>query len=141
MAGAFDELGERNALVHALGPAIERANKLDRDGLSGHATLFDAMEVGEATPPPLPDVKPASEQRMRLWEIDLLGFAFTRGEIDRVWGELRKAISMSPGEVGEAHNGLTGVTLGGQVSGVRAFTTRKGAEMAAFTLEAPDGAI
>ncbi len=141
MAGAFDELGERNALVHALGPAIERANKLDRDGLRGHATLFDAMEVGEAAPPPLPDVKPASEQRKRLWEIDLLGFAFTRGEIDRVWGELRKAISMSPGEVGEAHNGLTGVTLGGQVSGVRAFTTRKGAEMAAFTLEAPDGAI
>ena len=140
-AGAFDELGERNALLSALGPTMERANKLEREGLLGHATLFDSLLVGKAEPPPLPDVDPASEPRKRLWEIELLGFAFTRGEIDRVWGELRRVISFSPGEIGEAHNGQTGVTLGGQVGGIRVFTTRKGAEMASFTLEAPDGSI
>ncbi|MCY4109764.1 MAG: DNA polymerase III subunit alpha [Chloroflexi bacterium] len=140
-AGAFDELGERNSLLSALGPTMERANRLEREGLLGHATLFDSLLVGKAEPPPLPKVEPASEARKRLWEIELLGFAFTRGEIDRVWGDLRRAISFSPGEIGEAHNGQTGVTLGGQVGSIRVFTTRKGAEMASFTLEAPDGSI
>ncbi len=140
-AGAFDELGDRNALLQALAPTMERANKLEREGLLGHATLFDTLLVGKAEPPPLPNVEPAAEPQKRLWEIELLGFAFTRGEIDRVWGELQRAISFSPGEIGEAHNGQTGVTLGGQVGAIRVFTTRKGAEMASFTLQAPDGSI
>lgn len=141
MGGAFDEFGERNALLSALGPAVERANRLERDGLLGHATLFDTVEVGKADPLPLPDVEPASEQQKRLWEIERLGYAFTRGEIDRVWLGLRKVIDYAPGEISEAHNGQTGVSTGGQVTGVRAFTTRKGAEMAVFTLDAPDGTI
>ncbi|HJN39223.1 MAG TPA: hypothetical protein QGH28_03500, partial [Chloroflexota bacterium] len=140
--GALDEMGERNALLEALGPAVERAQKLQRDGLAGHATLFDALDdvVGPSMEAELPDVPPASDDEKSAWEVELLGVKFSPDDFDRVWPRLKATLSMAPAEIGEEHNDQY-VDTGGQIKQFRSFPTRRGAEMAAFVLHTPEGDV
>ncbi|HJO06686.1 MAG TPA: hypothetical protein QGG37_05020, partial [Chloroflexota bacterium] len=140
--GALDEMGERNALLEALGPAVERAQKLQRDGLAGHATLFDALDdaVGPSMEAELPDVPPASDDEKSAWEVELLGVKFSPDDFDRAWPRLKATLRMAPAEIGEEHNDQY-VDTGGQIKQFRSFPTRRGAEMAAFVLHTPEGDV
>ncbi len=140
--GALDELGERAALLEAVGPAVERSQKLQRSGLAGHATLFDTM-AADADPVmavSLPDVPPASDQQKSEWEVELLGVKFSPDDFDRIWPRLKSALRVAPAEIGEEHNGQY-VDTGGQIKQMRSFMTRRGNEMAAFVLHTPEGDV
>jgi DNA polymerase-3 subunit alpha len=140
--GAMDEMGERNALLEALGPAVERAQKLQRDGLAGHATLFDTIDDAAAPSmeAELPDVPPASDDEKSAWEVELLGVKFSPDDFDRAWPRLKATLRMAPAEIGEEHNDQY-VDTGGQIKQFRSFPTRRGAEMAAFVLHTPEGDV
>ena len=140
--GALDKLGERAALLDGVGPAVERSQKLQRTGLAGHATLFDAMAMG-ADPVmdvTLPDVAAASDQQKSAWEVELLGVKFSPDDFDRIWPRMKATLRDAPAEIGEGHNGRY-VDTGGQIKQMRVFMTRRGNEMAAFVLHTPEGDV
>lgn len=136
--GALDELGERAALLEALGPSVERAQKLQRSGLAGQVTMFDtaAAELPSMSVA-LPNVSPATDEEKAAWEVELLGVKFSPDDFDRVWPRLRATTSVTPAEIGQEYNARY-VDTGGQVKQMRTFMTRRGHEMAAFTLHTPE---
>ena len=140
--GALDELGERAALLAALGPAVERSQKLQRSGLAGHATLFDtvATDTEPVMDVALPDVPPATDEEKSAWEVELLGVKFSPDDFDRVWPRLKATLRVAPAEIGEKHNEQY-VDTGGQIKQTRSFMTRRGNEMAAFVLHTPEGDV
>lgn len=142
--GALDELGERQALLHALEPAIKRGQKLQADRASGQATMF-ASTVFESSQEPafeMPVVAAASEPERRRWEKDLLGLYVTQSPLsDPMIGEqLAANVDVRIIELEEVHTGQT-LTIGGIVANVRSFMTRKGHAMGAVTLEDPPESI
>ncbi len=142
--GALDELGERQALLHALEPAIKRGQKLQADRASGQATMF-ASTVFESSQEPafeMAVVAAASEPERRRWEKDLLGLYVTQSPLsDPIIGEqLAANVDVRIIELEEVHTGQT-LTIGGIVSNVRSFMTRKGHAMGSVTLEDPPESI
>ena len=143
--GALDELGERQALLEALAPAIKRGQKLQVDRASGQATMFGSAVFESSDEPTfeMPVVAAASEPERRRWEKDLLGLYVTPSPLsDPTIGEQLVAnVDVRIIDLEEVHTGQT-LTVGGIVSNVRSFMTRKGHEMmGAVTLEDPPGSI
>ena len=142
--GALDELGERQAMLEALEPAMKRGQRTQADRAAGQSTLFGAGLLQESTEPAfdLPDVPAAAEAERRRWEKELLGLYVTPSPLsDPAIGEqLAANVDARIYELEDTHHGQT-LTIGGLVASLRAFMTRKGQMMGAVTLEDPPGAI
>ena len=142
--GALDELGERQAMLEALEPAMKRGQRSQTDRAAGQTTMFGIGLLPEATEPTLelPDVPAAAEAERRRWEKELLGLYVTPSPLsDPAIGEqLAANVDARIYELEDTHHGQT-MTIGGIVSNLRSFMTRKGQMMGAVTLEDLPGAI
>ena len=142
--GALDELGERQAMLEALEPAMKRGQRTQADRAVGQTTMFGIGLLPESTEPTLelPDVPAAAEAERRRWEKELLGLYVTPSPLsDPAIGEqLAANVDARIYELEDAHHGQT-MTIGGIVANLRSFMTRKGQMMGSVTLEDPPGAI
>ncbi|MDE2769433.1 MAG: DNA polymerase III subunit alpha [Chloroflexota bacterium] len=142
--GALDELGERQAMLEALEPAMKRGQRTQADRAAGQTTMFGIGLLPESTEPALelPDVPAAAEAERRRWEKELLGLYVTPSPLsDPTIGEqLAANVDVRIYELEDTHHGQS-MTIGGIVASQRAFMTRKGQMMGAVTLEDPPGAI
>ena len=142
--GALDELGERQAMLEALEPAMKRGQRTQDDRAVGQISLFGAGLLPESIEPvfELPDVPAAAEAERRRWEKELLGLYVTPSPLsDPVIGEqLAANVDVRIYELEDTHDGQS-LTIGGIVSNLRSFMTRKGQMMGTVTLEDPPGAI
>ena len=106
--------------------------------------MFGIGLLPEATEPTLelPDVPAATEAERRRWEKELLGLYVTPSPLsDPAIGEqLAANVDARIYELEDTHHGQT-MTIGGIVSNLRSFMTRKGQMMGAVTLEDLPGAI
>ena len=142
--GALDELGERQAMLEALEPAMKRGQRTQADRAAGQTTMFGIGLLPESTEPApeLPDVPAAAEAERRRWEKELLGLYVTPSPLsDPAIGEqLAANVDARIYELEDTHHGQS-ITIGGIVSNLRSFMTRKGQMMGSVTLEDPPGAI
>ncbi len=142
--GALDELGERQALLEALEPAMKRGQRTQDDRSVGQTSMFGAGLLPESIEPTfeLPDVPAAAEAERRRWEKELLGLYVTPSPLsDPAIGEqLAANVDARIYELEDTHHGQS-ITIGGIVSNLRSFMTRKGQTMGSVTLEDPPGAI
>ena len=142
--GALDELGERQALLEALEPAMKRGQRTQSDRAAGQTTMFGIGLLPESTEPAfeLPEVPAAAESERRRWEKELLGLYVTPSPLsDPAIGEqLAANVDARIYELEDTHAGQS-MTIGGIVSNLRSFMTRKGKMMGSVTLEDPPGAI
>ena len=142
--GALDELGERQAMLEALEPAMKRGQRTQADRAVGQTSMFGGGLLPESIEPTfeLPDVPAAVEAERRRWEKELLGLYVTPSPLsDPAIGEqLAANVDARIYELEDTHHGQS-MTIGGIVSNLRSFMTRKGQMMGSVTLEDPPGAI
>ena len=142
--GALDELGERQAMLESLEPAMKHGRDVQSDRATGQATMFDTGLLVTTEEPTfgMANVPAAPENDRRRWEKELLGLYVTPSPLsDHEIGEqLAANVDTRIYEIDPMHVGQT-LTVGGIVSNVRSFITRKGHTMGAITLEDPPGTI
>ena len=142
--GAFDALGERNALLEALESELKRGQKVMADRSVGQTTMFelDVLDAPSADAPSPPEVEPAGDRQRRRWEKELLGLQVSPSPLSEpaVYDRLLAAVDAPIHGLGQEHVGRQ-ITAGGLVTEIRSFLTRKGDPMGVITLEDPPGAI
>ena len=147
----------RARLFAAVEGAPDHGNRTRRDRDQGQAQLFGGADAGNAVPPieaELPEAPAWTDAQQLSGEKESLGLYWSGHPIERYSEELRKigarpiAELLSENEgVEEEENGTAPeatprsfeATVGGIIVAVRPLKTRKGARMAAFTLDDPQG--
>ncbi len=149
----------RARLFAAVEKAIDHGNRTRRDRDQGQAQLFGGLDEPGGGAAPLdaeaPEVPAWTEAQQLSGEKESLGLFWSGHPIERYAEELRaigaRAIAdllaegEPPGEGAEegppAPARAVEATIGGIVTAVRPLKTRKGARMAAFTLDDPQGSV
>ena len=133
--GAFDEFGERAALLAALPAAFSAGQKRQADLAVGQNSLFgggdDDAISGDV---PLPDVEPMSDQDKLKAEKELLGVYISEHPLDKANARLGECTTADLAELGEFPDAQE-LIVGGMVSSLKPLTTRNGDPMLFFTLE------
>jgi DNA polymerase III subunit alpha len=134
-AGAFDEFGDRNALLAAHEQAFATAQKLQADLAVGQNSLFG--DIAEPMGPQsfddrLPTNVPSmtEDEKLQL-EKDLLGMYVSSHPLDKVKAKLDAATTCGIGEVENYPDGAQ-VVLGGMVREIKPYTTKNGDRMVFF---------
>ncbi len=142
--GAFDALGERNALLEALESELKRGQKVMADRSAGQTTMFElgVLDEPSAAAPMAPAVEPADDRLRRRWEKELLGLQVSPSPLSEtaVYDRLLAAVDAPIHGLAQEHVGRQ-ISAGGLVTEIRSFLTRKGDPMGVITLEDPPGAI
>ena len=140
-SGAFDNLGERAALLAVLEQAIHAAQSRQKAAQRGQTDLFASL--GDAAPTlelTIPDVPPVPESTMLQWEKEHLGLYLSshplRGYADRI----RDGGFVQVAELSEDIEGQH-IDIIGLVSSVRKITTKANKTMAIIELEDMTGSI
>ncbi|MCD6361723.1 MAG: DNA polymerase III subunit alpha, partial [Armatimonadetes bacterium] len=133
--GAFDEFGERAALLAAL-PAVWAAGQKRRaDRAVGQNSLFGGGGDDDITDEvPLPDVPPLSDHDKLKAEKELLGVYISEHPLDKVGDKLAACTTADLAELAQFPDGQE-LTVGGMVTALKPLTTRNGDPMLFFTLE------
>ena len=149
----------RARLFAAVEKALDHGNRTRRNREQGQSELFGGSEAAGAVLPietELPEAPPWTEAQQLSGEKESLGIYWSGHPIERYADELR-AIGARPiaelladNDAGaEEENGTPqeatprsfDATVGGIIVAVRPLKTRKGARMAAFTLDDPQGSL
>jgi DNA polymerase-3 subunit alpha len=140
-SGCFDSLDlRRSSLFAAIDPALETAQKRQRDREQGQADLFGALaeSAGESLPERVLE-RPAWGEGERLaYEKESLGFFITGHPLERYRAELAQWATATTGRLPELAAARE-VSVGGIVAALRLIKTRKGERMASFLLEDLEG--
>ncbi|MBI4481676.1 MAG: DNA polymerase III subunit alpha [Acidobacteria bacterium] len=135
-AGAFDSLGYRRAQLFAvIDKAMEHGQKAQRDRLTGQQGLFGTT----AFPAPsareeLPDVEDWTEFQRLAHERETVGFYVTGHPLHPHLDTIRQLGAERLDDLGEKQSGSE-VTVAGLVTASRRLRTKRGDQMAVFTLE------
>ncbi|MFQ5696947.1 MAG: DNA polymerase III subunit alpha [Myxococcota bacterium] len=137
--GAFDVFGAtRASLWSAVGPALERGQRAERERTSGQGSLF----AGDlASPEPVPEDRGEWPREQCLaGEKEILGFYVTGHPLQVHDDTLGRLCSVRPGEI---HEGLRGqrVRMGGLLQAIQTTKTRRGQLMARGILEDLSGVV
>ncbi len=133
--GAFDEFGERAALLAAAPAAFAAGQKYQADQAVGQNSLF-----GEAVGPDadadeaLPQVPPMSDNEKLQLERDLLGAYVSEHPLHKAREKLEACTTADLSELDEFPEGQQ-LLVGGMVRSLKPLTTRKGEPMLFFALE------
>ena len=141
-AGAFDCFGAtRKSLAAVLDRAIERGQKAQRDRLSGQRGLFSEVgsEAGSDVEV-IPDCGEWGDREKWGYEKETLGFYVTGHPLQKYAAELKQFSRIQIADLSEDLSGQE-VSIGGVITGLRRFTTRKGDAMATFRLEDLSGTV
>lgn len=143
--GAFSSLGlKRSQLLLMLDTALERGQKVQEDRKRGQLSLFDVEgsagwdEASQATPPP--DVPEYPLPKLLAMEKETLGFYITGHPVSDYEWQL-SLMGVTPiAHLDETLDGRR-VRLGGIITNLKRTVTRKGDNMASFSLEDTSGNI
>jgi DNA polymerase III subunit alpha len=150
----------RARLFAAVEKALDSGNRARRDREQGQAQLFGGFDqpVGESVPieTELPDAPPWTEAQQLSGEKESLGLYWSGHPVERYASELKAigartiaellADSEAPDDTADdapppvAFRAFE-TSVGGIIVAVRPLKTRKGARMAAFTLDDPQGSL
>jgi DNA polymerase-3 subunit alpha len=135
--GAFDQFGERQALLTATKAAVGAGRRHQQDTAAGLRSLFDlggpAAASGVADDR-LPEVPPMPEQERRDNEREFLGLYVTSHPLLQQGDELRAKTTAQLEDLVELPDDLE-VVVGGMVGEMRPIITKRGEEMTVFQLE------
>ncbi len=143
--GAFDFTGDaRAAMVKAVEPIYEIAQKTQKDRQSGQVSIFGMLESGSnggsSQTYQIPNVDEWDEMdRLRL-EKEGIGFYITGHPLEKYAFELHKITTSTTASILECRDGEY-VTVGGVVTSFRKKLTKKGDQMGFFRLEDLAGAV
>ena len=160
MLSALPASAVRARLFAAVEKALDHGNRTRRDRDQGQAQLFGGFNQPAGTTAPveveLQEVPPWTEAQQLSGEKESLGLYWSGHPIERYADELSaigaRTIAELLAEGGDPTDGADqppqppapralDATVGGIIVAVRPLKTRKGARMAAFTLDDPQGSI
>jgi DNA polymerase III subunit alpha len=136
--GAFDQFGERNALLATLPNLHEKYRKMQLADSEGQMDIFalaqssaesDKTKTMPATP--LPQVDPATDAEKIDWEKELLGLYLTVHPLSRIQKYLDAVGARTVAEVKTLKEGSR-VQVGGIVSNIKRISTKKDNKSMAF---------
>ena len=145
-SGAMDCFGRRAQLMMALDPAIEQAQKAQRDAESGQHGLFGvfADETAQQATDALPNVPDWDEHTRLSAEKEILGFFITGHPMEKYKEKLTDLNALSTADIG-AMKKSTGkdeiITTAGLISGLRVAKSRRGELWAQAALEDMSGKV
>jgi DNA polymerase-3 subunit alpha len=142
LAGALDDLGERNALLAGLDGAYAAAQKQQADAARGQNSLFDDLSeaLPEAGVDDLPKVPPMSEEQKLELEKELLGLYVSDHPLLRAQEKLQKCCTALVEDLPQ-YADKTNLLVGGMVAESKCINTRKGDAMMFFTLQGLSGEV
>lgn len=139
-AGAFDEFGDRAALLAAAPAAFAAGQQRQADQEIGQVSLFGADEVADEVAVALPDVPPMSDQEKLALEKELLGVWISQNPLAQAQEKLLRCTNAAIAELTEYAAG-TVLTVGGMIRNVRPYRDKNGRAMCFFTLAGLDGEV
>jgi DNA polymerase-3 subunit alpha len=137
--GALDSLGERGQLLVNLDRLVAFGARAAREAASGQVSLF-ADSAQETVDLHLQPCSPADLRQRLAWEKELIGTYLSEHPLERAMDHLHRLGAQPLGEIDNTFEGQV-VTVGGSISAVRTFTTRKGEQMAAIQLSDLEASI
>jgi DNA polymerase-3 subunit alpha len=144
-SGAMDSLGRRAQLMTVLDPAIDHAQKAQRDAESGQHGLFGIFQQEEAAShDKLPDI-PDWDEHMRLAnEKEILGFFITGHPLQKYQEKLEDLGALSTAEL-SAMKSSTGkdesISTAGMITNLRVLKSKRGEFYAQANLEDMEGSV
>jgi len=141
-AGAFDEFGDRNAVLAAHEAAFAAGQKYQDDQSIGQNSLFDTVEAdgGDATGEQLPTVPAMSGDDKLAMEKEFLGLYISDHPLIRATEKLTKCCTCFIEDLPQFPDNET-VLVGGMVGETKSHTTTNGAAMMFMTLEGLDKSV
>ena len=137
--GALDNLGERGRLAFNLDRLVAYGTRAAREAASGQVSLFGEAEA--AMVEPQLEIGSDGDQAAWLrWEKDMIGAYLSHHPLEQAIERLASLGVKPLTEIDADCDGQT-VTVGGMLSGVRPFVTKRGDHMATATLDDLDGSI
>jgi DNA polymerase-3 subunit alpha len=137
-AGAFDEFGERNALLAACEQAAAAGHKHQQDQAVGRISLFGqatpTREVSALAEPPLPSVPPLADEEILAMEKRVLGLYVSAHPLEKNAARVQQCTTARIEEVGEFPTRAS-VVVAGLVEEARRHLTRNGEPMLYVTLQ------
>ena len=128
-AGAFDSWGTRAQFLDALKRMIAFSGKHHDEEASAQMSLFGNIA---AAPSVKPDLLHAESQVEKIdyrtlldWEKELISVYLSEHPLERALKHLNGRITMKSAEI-EPHHASKQVVLGGMISSIRPYTTKKG---------------
>ncbi len=137
--GALDDLGERGRLVFNLDRLVAYGTKSARDAASGQVSLFGTEDTN-AIEPQLELGGDSDQASWLKWEKEMIGAYLSHHPLDQAVERLTRLGVKPLSEIDSESDGQT-VTVGGILSAVRPFITRKGDQMATASLDDLGGKI
>ena len=137
--GAFDSLDKRRtALLASLDSAIEAGAKIYNERRSGAMNLFGEDEFPDPVNK-IPNVKERSKKEILLWEKETLGLYISGHPLDDFREKLSNLTTSE--ELSDEKFSNKRVKVGGLITEVKRFTTKRGDTMAYLKLEDFSGTI
>jgi len=145
-SGAMDCFGRRAQLMMALDPAIEQAQKAQRDAESGQHGLFGvfADETAQQATDALPNVPDWDEQTRLSAEKEILGFFITGHPMEKYKEKLTDLSALSTAGICAMKKSTAKdeiITTAGLISGLRVAKSRRGELWAQAALEDMSGKV
>ena len=143
MVGAFDDFGDRAALLSVVDRIVSLAHSEASIRNSSQTSMFEML--GESVQTPLASIALSDERASAIekqaWEVELLGVALSnQGLLKDLLAGAGSATIVSKSQVEPSMAGKS-VVLGGQVASVTERFTRNGRPFAIATLGLMDGSI
>jgi len=137
-AGAFDSLGgKRSQFFAILDQALEQAQAVQRDRLSGQISLFAVMAPQTAVQQKsiaLPDLPEWPEAEKLALEKETVGFYITGHPLDNFRAEIKAVTDLDLAGISELTDGQA-VRVGGLIRDCKEHKSKRGERMAFLTLE------
>jgi DNA polymerase-3 subunit alpha len=145
-SGAMDCFGRRAQLMQALDPAIEHAQKTQRDAASGQHGLFGvfADETAQQASDSLPNVPDWDEHTRLSAEKEILGFFITGHPMEKYKDKLADLHALSTEDISALKKSTAkdeNITTAGLISGLRVAKSRRGELWAQASLEDMSGKV
>jgi DNA polymerase-3 subunit alpha len=143
-SGAFSTLpghGNRKAIKQILEEALGSAARAQRERLSGQVSMFGDDDAGSVADVPIPSVPDFSRDQILAYERDLLGVYLSDHPLQALTETFKRKGVLPIAELSEQPD-RTDILLGGIVTSIKPFTSKKSGEpMAFFTLEDMTGTV
>jgi DNA polymerase-3 subunit alpha len=139
-AGAFDSLGDKRSQLHAV---VERAYQIgveaQKDKLNNQSLLFGGTttggpDVNAIEADLLPSIDEWPDAELLAYEKEAIGFYLSMHPLDAHREAIERYATHDMGKLGACTN-KSEVTVGGMISAVRHYMTKKGKQMAFVSME------
>jgi len=138
--GALSRFGHPAQLLDALDDAMSAGQAVQRDRISGQASLFDVAAEPDMIERPLPKSTEAPLRERLRWEKELLGLYLSDHPLGDIAEQIGRYVTAYSGDLGEELDQQR-VVVGGVVTGMRTVITKAKATMGVATLEDLQGSL